>query len=78
MSRRLQILVPAELDARLRKAAERSRMSKGQWVRHAIEESLLHGAKGRAPWDPLGRLTELNAPTADIKQMLAEIGAGRS
>jgi len=53
-------------------------MSKGQWVRHAIEESLLHGAKGRAPWDPLGRLTELNAPTADIKQMLAEIGAGRS
>lgn len=78
MSQRLQVLVPAELDARLRKAAERSRMSKGQWVRRAIEESLVRNAKGRAPSDPLARLSELKAPTADIEQMLAEIEAGRS
>ncbi len=28
-------------------------------------------------FDPLARLAALNAPTADIEQMLAEIAAGR-
>jgi hypothetical protein len=78
MSYRLQVLVPPELDAQLRKAAQRSRTSKGEWVRRALRESLRRSAKGRAGSDPLGRLGSLGAPTADIQQMLAEVEAGRS
>ena len=74
MSSRLQVLLPEGLDARLRKAAQRSRMSKGQWVRRAIEQAL---ASGQVEPDPLARLASLGAPTADIDQMLAEIEAGR-
>jgi hypothetical protein len=75
MSHRLQVLVPASLDARIRKAAQRTRLSKGEWVRRAIERAL---RADRAPADPLDELASLGAPTADIEQMLAEIEAGRS
>lgn len=78
MSHRLQVLISAELDAQLSKAAQRSSMSKGEWVRRALEESLRHGGKHRSGSDPVARLAKLNAPTADIGQMLAEIEAGRS
>lgn len=71
---RLQVLVPAGLDARIKKAAARRRMSKGEWVRRAIEQAL---DEGRGASDALERLTRLGAPTADIDQMLAEIEAGR-
>ena len=74
MSHRLQILVPAGLDALIRKAAQRSRVSKGAWVRRAIERAL---AEDRPPADALEKLASLGAPTADIEQMLAEIEAGR-
>ena len=75
MSKRLQVLVPDGLDARLRKAAQRNRVSKGEWVRQAIERALAE----RAPaGDPVARLAGLGGPTADIDQMLAEIEAGRS
>lgn len=53
-------------------------MSKGEWVRRALEESLRRGGKHRSGSDPVARLAKLNAPTADIDQMLAEIEAGRS
>jgi hypothetical protein len=33
MSHRLQVLIPPELDAKLAKAAQRGRVSKGEWVR---------------------------------------------
>jgi hypothetical protein len=72
---RLQVLVPPGLDARLRKAAQREGLSKGEWVRQALEEAL---AKDKRGTDPLARLSSLGAPTADIDQMLAEIEAGRS
>ena len=72
---RLQVLVPPGLDARIRKAAQRKGVSKGEWVRQALEAAL--AGAGRAP-DPLTRLSSLGAPTADIDQMLAEIEAGRS
>jgi hypothetical protein len=49
-------------------------MSKGRWVREAIERAL---ADSRVHDDPLDRLSRLGAPTADIDQMLAEIEAGR-
>jgi len=74
MSTRLQILVPDGLDRRVRKAAQRSRLSTSAWVRLAIERAL---AEGRPPGDALDRLARLGAPTADIDQMLAEIDAGR-
>jgi hypothetical protein len=69
-------MVPDELEARLKKAAARSRVSKGEWVRQAIEEKFARGA-GTAPADPLAALAELEGPTADIADMLAQIEAGR-
>lgn len=75
MSHRLQVLIPPGLDARIHKAAQRSRLSKGEWVRRALESAL---TQDRPTSDPLARLADLGAPTADIEQMLAEIEAGRS
>jgi len=74
MSHRLQVLVPEGLDARIAKAAQRRRMSKGEWVRRALEQALTEGPRDV---DPLERLGSLGAPTADVEQMLAEIEAGR-
>ena len=74
MSHRLQVLIPEGLDLRVRKAAQRNRLSKGAWVRRAIERAL---AEDHRAGDPLERLASLGAPTADIEQMLAEIEAGR-
>ena len=71
------MLIPEELEAKLRKAAQRRRMSKGQFVRQAIEASLRDPDQPGTS-DPLARLQSLGAPTADIEQMLAEIEAGRS
>ena len=74
MSTRLQILVPAVLERRVRKAAQRRKLSTSAWVREAIERAL---ADDRPSHDPLERLGALGAPTGDIAQMLAEIEAGR-
>jgi hypothetical protein len=74
MSHRLQVLIPEALDRRIRKAAQRSRLSTGAWVRQAIERAL---AEPAAAPDPLERLAGLGAPTGDIDQILAEIEAGR-
>lgn len=73
MSHRLQILVPEALDRRIRKAAQRTRLSAGAWVRQAIERALHENHQG----DPLDQLATLGAPTGDIEQILAEIDAGR-
>jgi DNA-binding GntR family transcriptional regulator len=78
MSSRLQVLVSPQLDSRVRKAAQRSRLSKGAWVRRALERALREGIDSRvATEDPVARLAALNGPTADIKKMLEEIKAGR-
>ncbi len=73
-SYRLQVLIPEGLQRRVRKAAQRSRLSTGAWVRQAIERQL---ADDRPSADPLDRLRALGAPTGDIDQMLSEIEAGR-
>ena len=73
MSHRLQVLVPEVLDRRIRKAAHRSGLSAGAWVRQAIERALREDYQG----DPLDQLAMLGAPTGDIQQVLAEIDAGR-
>ena len=49
-------------------------MSKGAWVREILETALDQEASGE---DPLARLASLEAPTANIEKMLAEIEAGR-
>lgn len=55
------------------------RVSKGEWVRRAIEHVLQHGTQGASgSTDPLTRLAALNGPTADIEEMLDEIESGRS
>jgi Arc/MetJ-type ribon-helix-helix transcriptional regulator len=74
MSHRLQVLIPETLDAAISKAAQRRRFSKGEWVRRALELAL---ERERQVGDPLERLGALEAPTADIDQMLDEIQAGR-
>ena len=71
---RLQVLVTDALAARLRLAAERQRVSQGEWVRRALERAL---AEDQAADDPLAELASLDAPTADLEQMLEEIEAGR-
>ena len=73
-NRRLQVLVPKALERRIRKAAQRARLSTSAWVRQAIERQL---ADDRPAGDPLDRLQQLGAPTGDIDQLLAEIDAGR-
>ena len=78
MSNRLQVLISPELDAQLEKAAQRSRVSKGEWVRRALNESLRQARKCPATSDPVARMASLNGPVADIAQMLDEIEAGRS
>lgn len=74
MSIRLQVLIPEALDRRVRKAAQRRKLSTGAWVRQALEQSLVTDRTGG---DPLDTLSRLGAPTGDIDQMLAEIEAGR-
>ena len=78
MSHRLQVFIPEELDARIRKAARRLRVSKGEWVRRAVEAALRSASGQRDDADPLSRLGSLEAPTADIDQMLSEIEATSS
>ncbi|UCF67658.1 MAG: ribbon-helix-helix protein, CopG family [Acidobacteriota bacterium] len=81
MSHRLQVLIPEELHARIRKAAQRCGVSKGEWVRRAIEAFLIRprdeAAAGTDAADPLARLASLNAPTGDVDRILSEIESGR-
>lgn len=77
MSHHLRVLIPEELDMQLRKAARRNRVSKGEWVRRALRQSVVPAKRGKTS-DSVARLASLNAPTANIEQMLSEIGCGRS
>lgn len=61
---------------RLREAAGRSRVDPAVWAREAIEERLEREFRGSSE-EALEALSELDAPTADIEDMLAEIAAGR-
>ena len=57
MSHRLQVLISEDLDTRIANAAQRSRTSKGAWVRRAIEAVLeRRGGQERGGADPLLRL----------------------
>jgi hypothetical protein len=75
MSNRLQLLIPADLDAALKKAAHRARVSKGEWVRRAIEAALQQ--ETRTPGSAVDRLAAIGAPTGDIDEMLRDLDKGR-
>ncbi len=68
------MLIPRTLADRVQKAAQRGRVSKGEWVRRALERSL---AEESATSDPLAALAALSGPTADLDRMLREIESGR-
>jgi hypothetical protein len=70
------VLIPLKMDAVLRKAAQRARLSKGEWVRRAIELALRQ-ERGRAAGGAVDRLATIEAPTANIGEMLKEIEKGR-
>lgn len=70
MSHRLQVLISKELDLALAQAAAREQVSKGEFVRSAIEAALAERIEAA---DPVAALAAINAPTGDIDQMLAEI-----
>jgi hypothetical protein len=76
MSHRLQVLIPPDLDTQIDKAAQRSRVSKGEWVRRALKESLQRSGRG-SKTNPVERMAALGSPAADIDQILAEIDEGR-
>ena len=77
MSHRLQVLIPETLDVRIRMAAKRARVSKGEWVRRAISRSLRESSAKVAEGDALSCLAALDAPTGDLDQMISEIDQGR-
>lgn len=75
MTHRLNVLIPEALNALVAEAARRGQISKAAWVRRAIEDALKrYSTIVRQANDPLARLASLNAPTADIDYMIAEIG----
>ena len=62
---------------RLREAASRSSVDPAVWVREAIEERLEREVR-RSYEDALEAMGKLDAPTADIDDMIAEIASGRA
>jgi hypothetical protein len=76
VSHRLQVLIPPELDTQIDKAAQRSRVSKGEWVRRALKESLRRRGGDRKT-NPVERMAALGGPAADIDQIIAQIDEGR-
>ena len=74
---RLQVSVSESLYDRIREAAGRSNVSMAVCIREAIEERLEREFR-RSYEEALKALGELDAPTADIDDMIAEIAAGRA
>lgn len=70
MSHRLQVLIPDELDRQLAQAAARRRISKGEFVRTALETAL---ASQQVSSDPVAELLAINGPTAELPEILAEL-----
>jgi hypothetical protein len=76
MSYRLQVLIPEDLNGKLQKVAKRNRISKGEWVRRALVESVQPN-RARSGSTAVSQLAALNGPTSGIEQMLNEVESGR-
>ena len=72
-----QVSVSESLYDRIQEAAGRSNVSMAVWVREAIEERLEREVR-RSSEEALEAMSKLDAPTADIDDMIAEIAAGRA
>lgn len=78
MSKRLQVLLPDQEMADIRRLARRERLTVGEWVRRVLRE-----ARDQKPSnDPEAKLkairrgVEFSFPTADIERMNREIERG--
>jgi hypothetical protein len=78
MSKRLQVLLPDQEMAEIRKLARRERLTVGEWVRRALREARqqkpAHDAHVKL--NAIRRAAGFSFPTADIDRMLAEIERG--
>ena len=78
MSKRLQVLLPHEEMADIRRLAKRERLTVGEWVRRTLREARANRPEA-APETKLRairRAAEYSFPTTDIGQMLKEIEKG--
>lgn len=73
----LQVLVSESLYDRIQEAARRSNVPMAVWVHQAIEERLEREFR-RSSEEALEAMRKLDAPTADIDDMIAEIASGRA
>jgi hypothetical protein len=78
MSKRLQVLVPDQEMSDIQRLAKREHLTVGEWVRRALRE-----ARAKRPaTEPdtklkaIRRAAKHSFPTADVRQMLAEIERG--
>jgi hypothetical protein len=78
MSKRLQVLLSEQEMTEIRRLARREGLTVSEWVRRALLE-----ACGPQPIDnaeaklkAIRRAAECSFPTADVEQMLGEVGKG--
>lgn len=79
MSKRLQVLVPEDEYAEIQDAASRCRMTVAEWVRQSLREArndISHTADAKLR--AIAAASQHSFPTADIDDMLVEIGAVRA
>jgi hypothetical protein len=78
MSTRLQVVISDEETASLRAAAAREGVTVSEWVRRALREAARRQTVGsvEARLSAIRTASELDFPTADIDDMLAEIESG--
>lgn len=78
MSARLQVVLSDEEDASVRAAAAREGITVSQWVRRALREGERRATVGSVDTrlSLIRAASELEFPTADIEDMLAEIERG--
>lgn len=78
MTTRLQVLLPDDEIAEIRRVAKRHRMTVAEWVRQALRQARRNESVG----DPRRKLAAVREaargdyPTTDIQQMLTEIEGG--
>jgi len=76
MGRRLQIIIDDGALREVRRLAEREQVTPAEWVRSAIRDRMrrLSGPARDRKLGVIRAATEHGFPTADIDEMLAEIG----
>jgi hypothetical protein len=78
MTKRLQVLLPEDEFADIRRVARRHRMTVAEWVRQALRRA----RRDEPVTDPRRKLAAVREaargsyPTADIERMLSEIEGG--